>query len=177
MENQVELGVDRHAIRPYTLRRYRDVEELVVIGFSDKLRAVEVLPQLQRLKFDWSADLQSAVAVEVERDGKLRLYHSQLLDPASGLDEGLEWKAILNAIVPLPHLPAESTGEVAARVRSINAKGSSWLKRVSMDREFIRNAAAVLRPGNSAILTILRDAKPALAVLSGYSPIVLHTAL
>jgi uncharacterized membrane protein len=71
----------------------------------------------------------------------------------------------------------ESTPDVAFQVRVINAKGSSWLKRVSRDRDFIRNAAAVLRPGNSAILAIIRDAQPALAVLSGYSPVVLHTAL
>ena len=153
------------------------MEELVVIAFTEKLRAVEVLTQLQRLKFDWSADLRAAVAVEVENDGKLRLHHSQLLDPVSGLDDTLQWKAILNAIVPLPHLPVESTPDIAFQVRVINAKGSSWLKRVSRDRDFIRNAAAVLRPGNSAILAIIRDAQPALAVLSGYSPIVLHTAV
>jgi hypothetical protein len=93
------------------------------------------------------------------------------------LDEALQWKAILNAIVPLPHPPAESTAEVAFQVRLINAKGRSWLKRVSLDRDFIRNTAAVLRPGNSAILAILRDSQSALPVLTGYSPIVLHTAL
>jgi hypothetical protein len=64
-----------------------------MIAFAEKLRAIEVLPQLQRLKFDWSADLRTAVAVEVENDGKLRLHHSQLLDPVSGLDDTLQWKA------------------------------------------------------------------------------------
>jgi len=153
------------------------VEELVVIGFVDKLRAVEVLPQLQRLKFDWSADFQTAVAVQVESDGKLRLHQGQLLDPGSGLDEGLEWKAILNAIIPLPHGPADSTADVSSRVRLINARGGSWLKRVSRDRDFIRDAAAVLRPGNSAILAIVHDSPSALAVLSGYSLVVLHTVI
>jgi uncharacterized membrane protein len=148
-----------------------------MIGFVEKLRAVEVLPQLQRLKFNWSADLQNAVAVEVEKDGKLRLHHSQLLDPASGLDDVLQWKAILNAIIPLPHMPPESTAEIAFQVRLINAEGSKWLKGVRLDRDFIRNAAALLRPGNSAILAILRDSQPALSVLSGYSQVVLHTSL
>jgi uncharacterized membrane protein len=151
------------------------VEELVMIGFAEKLRAVEVLPQLQRLEFDWSADLRTAVAVEVERDGKLRLHHSQLLDPASGWDDVLQWKAILNAIIPLPHTPRESTAEIASQARLINAEGRKWLKDVPLDRDFIRNAAALLHPGNSAILAILRDSQAALAVLSGYSQIVLHT--
>lgn len=58
--------------------------ELVAIGFSEKHRALEVLPQLQRLKFECCADLSEAVAVEVEKDGRLRLVHSDLLDPAAG---------------------------------------------------------------------------------------------
>ena len=148
-----------------------------MIGFSEKLRAVEVLPQLQRLKFDWSADLRTAAAVEVEMDGRLRLNYSQLLDPASGLNDSLQWKIILNVVVPLPHLPSESTAETASEVRLINAQGNSWLRELSFDREFIRSAAAVLAPGNSAILAILRDPQPALAILSGYSHVILHTGL
>ena len=148
-----------------------------MIAFAEKLRAVEVLPQLQRLTFEWSEDLQTAVAVEVEKDGKLRLHHSQLLDPASGLDDVIRWEAILNAIIPLPHIPSHSTAETARQVRLINAKGSNWLKGLSLDGDFLRNAAALLRPGNSAILAILHESKPALAVLSGYSQMVLHTSL
>ena len=87
------------------------MQELVMIGFADKLRAVEVLPQLQRLKFNWSADLQAAVAVEVENDGRLRLHHNQLLDPAFGSDDVLRWKAVLQALQEEP------------QVRS----GSAWL--------------------------------------------------
>jgi uncharacterized membrane protein len=153
------------------------VTELVVIGFSEKHRALEVLPQLQRLKFDWCADLNDAVAVEVEKDGRLRLLHSDLLDPRAGWQGASQWKAILSAIVPLPHLPASSKQILVSEVRSINADSSAWLKDFALDRNFVRDAAALLRPGNSAIFVTLREWKPALAVLSGYSPIVLHTAV
>jgi len=153
------------------------VDELVVLGFAERLRAVEVLPQLQRLNFDWSVDLRTAVAVEVENDGKLRLHHGQLLDPAYGPDDSLQWKAILNAIVPLPHPPVESTGTAVLQARIINAKASDWLKRISRDRDFVRNVAAVLRPRNSAILAILRDSQVALPVLSSHTSVVLHTTL
>lgn len=152
------------------------MEELVMIGFTEKLRAVEVLPQLQRLTFDWSADLRTAVAVEVEKDGKVRLHNSQLLDAGSGLNDALQWKAILSAIIPLPHMRAESPAEIASQVRLINAEGSDWLKSASLDRDFIRNAAALLRPGHSAILAVLRDPQSALRVLLGYSQVVLHTS-
>lgn len=61
------------------------VEELVMMGFGDKHRAVEVLPQLQRLQFAWSAGLHNAV--EVDSDGRLRVIHGHLLNPSSGVED------------------------------------------------------------------------------------------
>jgi uncharacterized membrane protein len=153
------------------------VEELVMLAFGDKFRALEVLTQLQRLKFDWSADLRTAIAVEVENNNRLRLHHSQLLDPAADLDDVAQWKAILNAIIPLPHTPPDSTADTASQASLINSEGRKWLKRVSLDRDFMRNAAALLRPGNSAIFAMCRQSESALKVLSGYSQIVLHTGV
>ena len=133
------------------------MQELVMIGFTEKLRAIEVLPQLQRLQFDWTSDLRTAIAIEVEKDGKLRLHYSQLLDPAGDLDDVLQWKAILNAIIPLPHVPPDSASETAFQFRRINAEGRKWLKDIALDRDFLRNAAALLRPGNSAIFVLFRS--------------------
>jgi uncharacterized membrane protein len=150
------------------------MQELVMIGFADKHRAIEVLPQLQRLKFDWCADMQNAIAVEVETDGRLRLHHSQLLDPASGSD-ALQWKAILSTIVPMPHTLASSSSSSIAEARAINSGGGKWLKGELLDANFLRDAAALLRPGHSAILAIIRETRPALPVLLGYSYVVLRT--
>lgn len=74
-------------------------------------------------------------------------------------------------------MPASSKQDLASEVRSINAKGNVWLEGFAIDQDFVRDAAALLRPGNSAILATLREWKPALSVLSGYSPFVLHTTL
>ncbi len=148
-----------------------------MIGFSEKHRAAEVLPQLQRLQFNWAAEMQNAVAVEVEKDGRLKMLHSQMLDPAVGPEDAHRWKAILSAIVPLPHIPPSSKRELVSEVRSINAESSQRLKDFSLDQDFVRNAAALLRPGNSAILATLKEWKAALTVLSGFSPLVLHTTI
>jgi len=152
------------------------MQELMIIGFAEKHRAVEVLPQLQRLKFDWCDDLQNAVALEIEKDGRLRLHHSQLLDPAVGSNIP-QWEAILSGIVPLPYVPQSSTSGTASEVRTNNAKGVGRWKVTSLDDDFIRDAAAVLRPGNSAILAIIREPQSAIKVLAGYSYIVLRTSI
>ncbi len=151
------------------------MEELVVMGFGDKHRALEVLPQLQRLKFPWGSDLCNAIAVEVESDGRLRVIHSHLIDPTNGVDSVTRWNALLSAIVPLPHTPQSSSSEVNSEVRSINAGASRWLKDSSLDKDFVRNVAAVLQPGNSAVFAIIQDWRSAAPVLSGYSHLLLHT--
>jgi uncharacterized membrane protein len=153
------------------------LKEIVLMAFAEEHRASEVLPQLQRLQFDWSSELESAVAVAVERDGRLRIVHSQLLDPAATVEDSPPWKELLSAIVPLPHVPPSSTADVIAQVRTINVGGSGWLKDSALDQDFVRDAAALLRPGNSAILAAVRNWQSALPVLSGFSSIVLHTAV
>lgn len=148
-----------------------------MMAFAEPHRASEVLPQLQRLQFDWIADLKNAVAVEVESDGRLRMTHSHLLDPGATLDDGAEWRELLSAIVPLPHLPASGAPGVASQVRTINRGGSAWLRNSSLDQDFVRNAAALLHPGHSAIVAAVGNWQAALPVLCGFSNIVLHTAV
>ncbi len=148
--------------------------ELVMIGFAEQHRAVEVLSQLQRLKFDWASDLREGIAVEVEPDGRLRMLQSQLLDPTAKTERDFEWEALLSAIVPQPHpTPANSN----AKGSTVNAQGRTWLEDMSFDQDFKRNAAALLRPGNSAILAAISDWRSAMELLSGYSALVLHTTI
>ncbi len=78
------------------------MKELLILGFAEKHRALEVLPQLQRLHFDWSGDMQNAVAVEVERDGGLKLFLGLSLDSETSTECTARWRSILGAILP-PH--------------------------------------------------------------------------
>jgi len=148
--------------------------ELVMVGFAEQHRAVEVLSQLQRLKFDWASDLRDGVAVEVEPDGRLRMLQSQLLDPAAEARREFEWVALLNAIVPQPHPTSANRNTKGS---TVNAQSHTWLQEMSFDQDFKRNAAALLRPGSSAILAAIYDWRSAMELLSGYSNLVLHTTI
>lgn len=153
------------------------MKTLIMVGFGDRHRALEVLPQLRRLQCEWSADLNDAVVVEVEKDGRLRLLSSVLLDPVTGWEDASLWKTILSVIVPVPHLPSSSTPEVNSEVYAINVKGRDWLAKSYLDGEFVRDAASLLQPGNSAILATIQDWQSAAKVLLEYGAIVLHTPL
>jgi hypothetical protein len=83
----------------------------------------------------------------------------------------------LNVIVPLPHMPLEGAPETAFQVRTINPEGLNWLRGKSFNDNFIRDAAAVLCPGNSAILLSFIKLIPPLPVLAGFSSILLHASL
>jgi uncharacterized membrane protein len=145
------------------------VNELLIIGFTEKHRALEVLPQLQRLHFDWTGDLQNAVAVEVERDGGLKLFLGLSLDSETSTECTARWRSILGAILPPHYWSYQAPGIVP--------EGNGRPPQPSLDQEFIRDAAALLQPGNSMLLALVRDGKAMLPVVSGYSRFPLHTRL
>jgi uncharacterized membrane protein len=152
------------------------LSELVVMGFSDRYRAEEVLSQLRRLDFTWAADLENAVAAEVDTRGQLRFRHSQVLDPAFG-DSAPAWRALLGAIqAPVIRLQPPAR-ESAGDSQALNAEALLWRRALAADPEFLRDLGALLRPGDSAILAVLTEGEAAVRVLRGYSNILLRTSL
>jgi uncharacterized membrane protein len=152
------------------------LSELVVVGFSDQHRAEEVLAQLRRLEFDWVADLENAVAVEIDAQGRLSLRHSLVLDPAFA-DSAPAWRALLGAIqppaAPLPSASKESVSES----RAVNAEASMWRRDLMANPRFLRDLSAVLRPGDSVIFAVFGEADAAVRILRGYSSVLLRTPL
>src|SRR5215472_9403862 len=146
------------------------------MGFSDRYRAEEVLGQLRRLDFSWAADLENAVAVEVDARGRLRFRHSLVLDPGSG-DSAPAWRALLGAIQAPVIVPQPAARERAGDFQGLSAEASLWRRALAIDPEFLRDLCALLRPGDSAILAVLADAEGAIRVLRGYSNILLRTTL
>jgi uncharacterized membrane protein len=70
---------------------------LIVVGFHGKHRAVEVLSQLEQLAYDWSLDLQDAVAAYRTDDGRLRVDQSVKLTTKEGAGYGALIGGVLGA--------------------------------------------------------------------------------
>jgi uncharacterized membrane protein len=143
-----------------------------MIGFTDTYRANEVLAQLQRLQFGWISDIRNGVAVTVGNEGGLRIMRSHLLDPSARTD--FKWEALIAAIMPLPH---PRSGSSASEFNAISVQSQVWLGKLPFHQNFLRDAAALLRPGHSAIIATIDDWQPAIEFLSGYSHFVLHTSI
>jgi len=150
--------------------------ELVVMGFTDRYRAAEVLGQLRQLEFGWAGDFDGAVAVEVDPEGRLRLSHSRVLDPAFA-DSAPAWRALLGAIQPRAASRPSNARETASEAQGVNAEAQKWRREFMVNPDFLRDLDAVLRPGDSAIFAVLGDADAAVRVLRGYSSVLLRGSL
>src|SRR5258707_14080176 len=79
------------------------MSELVVVGFkNDKYRASDVVDQLRQLDFDWVIDLDDAVAVYRDFEGKLRVQQSYELTTGEGAAWGGFWGSLLGAGLAIP---------------------------------------------------------------------------
>jgi uncharacterized membrane protein len=152
------------------------LNELVVMGFTDRYRAEEVLGQLRRLDFCWAADLENAVAVEVDARGRLRFRHSLFLDPAFA-DSAPAWRALLSAIQPPAASVQLASRKDASESQALNAEASLWRRGLTGNPDFLRDLGALLQHGGSAIFAVLADADDAVRVLRGYSSVILRTSL
>jgi len=168
------------------------VSELVVVGFrQDKYRASDVLDQLRQLDFDWVIDLDDAVAVYRDYDGKLRVQQSYELTTGEGAAWGGLWGSLIGAILAIPFTAgasaAAAAGALAVGAASGTALGATagaidakwWKEDFGIDGDFVRDVSALVQPGDSAIFALIESANPDVvaAQFKGYGGTVLRSTL
>jgi hypothetical protein len=112
--------------------------------------------------------------VEVESDGRLKLFQGVILDAAPGKEAFAQWESLLGVLRPVSHRAL--TGS-PAKVDERHAQAVLWFDHFSLNQEFVRNAAALLSPDSSAVMAIIDGDEDALGILGGYSRFVLHTQI
>ena len=168
------------------------MSELVVVGFrQDKYRASDVLDQLRQLDFDWVIDLDDAVAVYRDYDGKLRVQQSYELTTGEGAAWGGLWGSLIGAILAIPFTAgasaAAAAGALAVGAASGTALGATagaidakwWKEDFGIDGDFVRDVSALVQPGDSAIFALIESSNPevAAAQFKGYGGTVLRSTL
>jgi uncharacterized membrane protein len=158
------------------------MSELIVIGFRELHRGLEVISELRRLSNELMADLDKAVVLSWNTEGKLIVRHSVNLSTGEGVRWGRFWGAFIQTTLLCIHteqitagalfdeVPATDTSEIDARW---------WDREIGLPAGFLRDVGAIIQPGDSAILALLQqsDYLPLVQKIRLFGGTLLHTAL
>jgi uncharacterized membrane protein len=145
---------------------------LVVVGYKDIHKAEEVRLQLWKLQRDYLLDLEDAVVVVKNAEGKVKLHQTFNLTSAGAIAGGF-WGSLVGLMFLNPLLGL-AVGASAGAV-------SGALTDVGIDDKFMKELGATMTPGSSSLFVLLRNATAApdkvLEELKGTGGIILKTSL
>jgi uncharacterized membrane protein len=146
------------------------VSTLVVIGYDNEFKAEEVRLTLRKLQKDYLIDLEDAVVAVKDAKGKVKLHQAVNLTAAGAVSGGF-WGSLIGLIFLNPLLGA-AIGAAAGAT-------SGALTDVGINDNFMKDLAAAMTPGSSALFVLVRKATPdkVLAELQGSGGKVLKTSL
>src|SRR5262245_13511816 len=144
--------------------------ELSVVGFKkDKYRASEVLNTLQEMHENWVVDLNDAVAVYRDDNGKLRVDQSYQMTSGEGAAWGGLFGGLMGALLAAPFtggasaaavLAAGSLSGVALGATAGALDAGDWKDSFGISEDFVQRVGAMVQPGDSAIFALLRVIDP-----------------
>jgi uncharacterized membrane protein len=166
--------------------------ELIVVGFKkDMYRASEVLNTLQEMNDSWVVDLNDAVAVYRDDNGKLRVDQSYQMTSGQGAAWGGLFGGLIGALLAAPFTAGVSAAAAAAAFAAGSMSGvalgatagaldaESWKEDYGISEDFVQRVGTMVQPGDSAIFALLRSIDPDLvaAQFRGYGGTILRTTL
>jgi uncharacterized membrane protein len=145
---------------------------LVVVGYKDIHKAEEVRLQLLKLQRDYLLDLEDAVVVVKNTEGKVKLHQIFNLTSAGAITGGF-WGSLVGLMFLNPLLGL-AVGASAGAV-------SGALTDVGIDDNFMKELGATMTPGSSSLFVLLRNSTSApdkvLEELKGTGGTILKTSL
>ncbi len=168
---------------------------LIVVGFKkDMFRASQVLNELVDLNYDWTIDLDDAVAAYRDYNGKLRIDASYQMTTGEGAALGGLFGSLIGFTLGAVAAPMTAGASVAAAAGTValgavsggtlGATGFAldakwWKDDFGIPQDFVKDVGTLVQPGDSAIFALLRSADSTLvaAEFSNYGGTVLSTTL
>lgn len=143
---------------------------LVVVGYNDLHKAEEVRLKLRKLQQDYLIDLEDAVVAVKDAKGKIKLHQAINLTAAGAVSGGF-WGTLIGMIFLNPLLGLAVGASAGAT--------SGALSDVGINDQFMKDLAATMTPGSSALFVLVRKATPdkVLAELQGTGGKILKTSL
>ena len=143
---------------------------LVVIGYDNPFKAEEVRLTLLKMQKDYLIDLEDAAVAVKDEKGKVRL-HQAINTTAAGAVSGGFWGSLIGLMFLNPLL-GFAVGAASGAV-------SGALTDVGVNDNFMKELAATMNPGSSALFVLVRNATPdkVLDEVKGTGGKVLKTSL
>jgi uncharacterized membrane protein len=165
--------------------------ELLVVGFKkDMYRASEALNMLSDMNKSWIVDLQDAVAVYRDDNGKLRVDQSYQMTTGEGAGLGGLFGGLIGALLAAPFTAGASAAAGAAvAVGSLTGvalggtlgaiDAESWKEDFGISADFVERVGAMVHSGDSALFVLARaiNADILADAFRGYGGNVLRTTL
>jgi uncharacterized membrane protein len=143
---------------------------LVVVGYNDPFKAEEIRLKLIRMQREHLIDLEDAVVAIKDTKGKVKLHQAVNLTAAGAVSGGF-WGSLIGLIFLNPLLGL-AVGATAGAV-------SGALSDIGIDDNFMKELAATMTPGSSALFVLVRKSTPdkVLEEIKGTGGKVLKTSL
>ena len=124
---------------------------LIVVGYDDLYKAEEVRLKPRRLQSEYLIDLEDAVVAVKDAKGKVKLHQAVNLTTAGAVSGGF-WGSLIGLIFLNPLLGL-AVGATAGAV-------SGALSDVGINDDFMKDLAATMTDGSSALFVLVRKATP-----------------
>lgn len=160
------------------------MSELVCIAFKDSSTADRVLNELRAMEKDYVLDLEDAVIVVRDMDGKVHL--KQCVDVFGGATKqgvalGMLWGGLMGLLFmnPLAGLLGSLAGGAGGGAMTVAASELGLLSDYGIPDNFIRSLGSTIGKGTSAIFLLIRsaDQEKLLSRISRYEGTILKTSL
>jgi len=148
------------------------MDDLIVVAYKNEYSAQETLNGLRDLNGDWLVDIQDAVAVVRDEDGKLNVQDSYQMTSKEGAGWGVVFGTILGGLVLAPFTGGMSAA-VAAGTVAAGAVGGAALGGVTgaamasddkdnfgLSEDFVSEVSDTIKPGHSAIFALVESHHP-----------------
>lgn len=138
------------------------MSNLVVLGFKNEADAFEMRAALARLQSQYLIEMEDAVVVTRDPQGKVKLHQAVNLT-AVGAVRGTFWGSLIGLIFLNPLL--------GAAIGASSGALSGALTDIGINDQFMKELGATFTPGTSALFVLVRKSAPD-KVLEGLKPFI-----
>lgn len=143
-------------------RHTTKMSNLIVIAFQNESDAFEMRAALVKLQSEYLIEMEDAVVVTRDPQGKVKLHQAVNLTAAGAL-RGTLWGSLIGLLFLNPLL--------GAAIGAGSGAVSGALTDIGIDDQFMKGLGATITPGTSALFVLVRKSTPD-KVLDGLKPFI-----